>query len=252
METKDKIRLEIGKRFTRDLLASALGRAYVLTQAAVSEGSDESAVFDRLLPVVDDPQLQKAIATHKADEERHALMFEQCAQRQGVAPIKIPEGMQLLPLLREEIANFDAPIKTHEDIMNTYLVLQVIEERAMEQFTILRDVMLEVDPATAAVMAEIMADEERHLKYCAAITKRYAPSPELLAKQLCSYRDAEARAFRRQQQLVTQQLLAMPVMPKYKLWMWRAVLDATRPMTAKAMPYTKVGLKAQRNQPAYA
>ncbi len=37
METKDKIRLEIGKRFTRDLLSSPLGRAYVLTQAAVAE-----------------------------------------------------------------------------------------------------------------------------------------------------------------------------------------------------------------------
>ena len=251
METKDKIRLEIGKRFTRDLLSSPLGRAYVLTQAAVAEGSDESAVFDRLLPVVDDPQLQKAIATHKADEERHALMFEECARRQGVAPICIPAGMQLLPLIREEISNFDAPIKTHEDIMNTYLVLQVIEERAMEQFTILHDVMKSVDPTTAAVMAEIMIDEQRHLKYCAAITKRYAPSPKLLATQLRSYRDAEARAFRRQQQLITEQLFTMPVMPKYKIWVWRAVMDATRPLTEKAMPYTKVGLKA-RAQPAYA
>ncbi len=252
MEIKDIIQLEIGKRFTRDLLSTALGRAYVLTQAAVAEGSDESAVFDRLLPVVEDSQLQKAIATHKADEQRHALMFEQCARRQGVAPISIPVGLQLLPLIREEITNFDAPIKTHEDIMNTYLVLQVIEERAIEQFTILHEVMQAYDPATAAVMAEIMTDEERHLKYCAAITKRYAPSPEMLAKQLRGYRDAEARAFRRQQQRTAQQLLSMPVMPNYKLWIWRAVLNTTRPMTQKTLPYTKVGLKAQRAQPAYA
>ncbi|HPH67205.1 MAG TPA: ferritin-like domain-containing protein [Kofleriaceae bacterium] len=258
METKEKIKSEISKRFTRDLLASALGRAYVLTQAAVAEGSDESAVFDRLLPVVDDPQLQKAIATHKADEERHAKMFEACVQRQGVAPITIPASHQLLPLIREEMGGFDAPnmertsarwvagpIKTHEDIMNTYLVLQVIEERAIEQFTILHDVIGEFDPESAAVIAQIMADEERHLKYCAAITKRYAPSPAALEAGLRTYRDAEARAFRKQQQLTGQTLLAMPVMPKYKRWVWRAVLDALRPLTEKVLPYTRAGLRAQ-------
>jgi rubrerythrin len=245
METKEKIKSEISKRFTRDLLASALGRAYVLTQAAVAEGSDESAVFDRLLPVVDDPQLQKAIATHKADEERHAKMFEACVRRQGVAPITIPASHQLLPLIREEMGGFDAPIKTHEDIMNTYLVLQVIEERAIEQFTILHDVIGEFDPESAAVIGQIMADEERHLKYCAAITKRYAPSPAALEAGLRTYRDAEARAFRKQQQLTGQTLLAMPVMPKYKRWVWRAVLDALRPLTEKVLPYTRAGLRAQ-------
>jgi rubrerythrin len=242
METKDKIRLGIGKLFTRDLLASALGRAYVLTQAALAESSDESAIFDRLIPAVQDPQLQKAIATHKADEERHAKMFEECARRQGVAPIEIPAHLQLLPLIKEEIGGFGGPIETDEDIMNTYLMLQVIEERAVEQFSLLQVSMKIFDPETAAVIEEIMHDEERHLKYCAAITKRYAKSPEALAAGLKKYRDAEARAFRKQQQLTSVQLLSMPVMPKYKQWIWRTVIDAMKPLTDRALPYTRAAL----------
>jgi rubrerythrin len=244
MNNKAKFRRELSRRFLNDLLASPLGRAYVMSQAAAAENSDESVIFDRLIPVVDDPQLKKAIATHKADEERHAQMFEQCAERQGVGKINIPEHLQLLPIIREEIGNFDADIKTDEDIMNAYLVLQVIEERAVEQFSLVAEVLRQHDPQSAAVIAEIMKDEERHLRYCAAISKRYAPNMAILEKKLALYRDAEGRAFQKQQMLTTAHMWTMNAMPPAKTWMWRALLAVTVPLTRRTLPYTQAKFKA--------
>jgi hypothetical protein len=244
MKTAQDFRTELSTRFLSDLLASPLGRAYVMSQAAAAESSDETVIFDRLLPLVNDPQLQKAIATHKADEERHAELFLQCAARQGVGTLEIPTHLQLLPLIKQEVGNFDAEINTDEDVMNAYLVLQVIEERAVEQFTMISGVLKKHDPTSALVIEGIMRDEERHLRYCAAISKRYAPSDALLQQRLDQYRNAEGRAFQKQQQLTTQHLWKMDVMPAYKIRMWKGLLAVTRPLTNRSLPYTSAYRKA--------
>src|SRR5207302_6781887 len=51
------------------------------------------------------------------------------------------------------------------------------------------------DPESAAVIDRITRDEERHVKYAIAISKRYAPDESTRAAVLARYRAAEARAF---------------------------------------------------------
>lgn len=229
----------IGQRFLRDCFALPAARAYVLTQAAVAEGSDEGEIFERLLPHVNDPTLQKAIRTHQADEKRHAEMFWAVALRQGTALAEIPESEQLLPILRAELGGFDFPVVSERDVAIAYLVLQVIEERALDQFALLRTALAPFDPEAAAVIVEVMADEERHLKYCHAITRRYLPDTAARTAELARLRQAEARAFAIQQQRSSARLLALPGVAPARRIVWQTALRGMRAAPGSALPYTK-------------
>ena len=80
-------------------------------------------------------------------------------------------------------------------MMRAYLLLQVLEERATTQFPLLEAAFRKVDSATADVVSSIFKDEERHLKYCEAIARKYAPDEATHAAELAHMRDVEARAF---------------------------------------------------------
>lgn len=79
--------------------------------------------------------------------------------------------------------------------MNTYLLLQVIEERAVTRFPLFEAAFRPVDRETADTFAAVARDEERHLKYCHAIARRYAPDARTHATTLAHYRRAEASVF---------------------------------------------------------
>src|SRR5688572_9750926 len=155
------------RRYMTRLLQNPRGRAHVLTQLADAEASGEGAVFDRLLSHVDDPKLQKMIRRHAADEIRHAEMFRSCLPRTGVAAAEVPAELRLIDRLDAATGHLlDRGIRGPEDIMEAYLLLQVIEERAITQFRFFEEIFREIDPETADVIAAIAKDEERHLKYC--------------------------------------------------------------------------------------
>ena len=62
-----------------------------------------------------------------------------------------------------------------EDIVAAYQLLYVVEERALSDFGFLAEVLDETgDPETASLFRTIAKDEARHLRYCAAIGRRYA------------------------------------------------------------------------------
>lgn len=187
---------KLQRRYLSRLIAHPKGRAHLLTQLADAEDSGEGAFFDRLLAKVDDPQLQKMIRRHAEDETRHARMFRECAERHGVAADPIPDDLRLIDRLDAATGRlFDRGIQSRTDVMEAYLLLQVIEERAITQFELFEEVFRRVDPATADVLAEIARDEERHLKYCHAIARRYAPDAATLDETLARFRRLEARAF---------------------------------------------------------
>ena len=52
-----------------------------------------------------------------------------------------------------------------------------------------------MDPLTAATFAAIGKDEERHIKYCQAVAKKYAPDAATLHRKLAEMRALEAQAF---------------------------------------------------------
>ena len=58
----------------------------------------------------------------------------------------------------------------------------------------------EADPDSARVFEQIVSDEERHLKYCEAIARRYAPSREVHEQTLQHFRRVEAKVFARNSQ----------------------------------------------------
>src|SRR5438105_4021049 len=69
------IEARIQSAFTRRLCSTPQGRAHVLATVAEAEASGESIVFERALARVDDPELQKLIEKHRADELRHERLF---------------------------------------------------------------------------------------------------------------------------------------------------------------------------------
>jgi rubrerythrin len=182
--------------FFERLVASREGRAHVLATCADAESSDEGAVFERLLAHVDDEELRRLVRRHQEDEIRHAAMFRECLARTGLPEPTVPEHLKLLKRVDRLLGGvMDQPIRTREDVMHAYLLLQVIEERATTQFPIHVRAYRKVDPKTAEVVEQIAKDEERHLKYCRAIARRYAPSEEVMQKELRRLRDVEGRAF---------------------------------------------------------
>lgn len=192
MDFNDRLML----RYFRHVVATPEGRAHVLNQVADAENNGEQAVFDRALAHADDPELARMIQRHQADEVRHAELFRARIPATGVEPPPVPSHLKMIDRLDRALGGFFArPIRDRRDVMEAYLLLQVIEERACTLFPIFEEGFRDVDPVTAGVFAEVSRDEERHLKYCHAIARRYAPSAEVHDRTLRELRRVEARCF---------------------------------------------------------
>jgi rubrerythrin len=231
------IRSVVHRTFLRGLVATPRGRAYVFTQAALAESTDEGVIFERLSSAVDDPDLQRIIRKHSDDETRHAALYFGCADKQGVGRPHVPQDSRVLELLNAREPLFSKPIETREDVMDAYLLLQVIEERAVEQFTILEPVMREVDARSADVLLGVAKDEERHLRYCHAVVRRYAPTEEHRIARLKHFRKEEALAFAQHQAAGLDHLLRDKYLPAHMRVFWRALTALLS--LRNELPYTR-------------
>ena len=186
-------------RYLNQLFRTPEGRAHVLAQAADGESSGESAIFDRLLARVDDPELQRVIAKHREDELRHEKLFRARLAAQN-AKWELPQHLRLVPRIDGEAGGvIDRPIRSDEDVLAAYCFLQALEERAVFSFGLFIAALRGPDPESARVFAEVLEDEKRHLKYCVAVSKRYAASEQQREATLQRMRAAEARAFKANQ-----------------------------------------------------
>jgi len=179
------------------LIGSPHGRAFHLSWMAHAEEADEG-VFDRLLASVDVPELNRMVAIHASDEQRHAALLRQCAARAGVVPEPVPPELHYIEQLRRLSGGGDLEAvfaNGHWSIMQIFAMLQVVEERGVRQFPMVAAALRPVDPESADVVAGIIRDEERHVGYTRAISRRYAPDPASLEQVLTLCRDVEARAF---------------------------------------------------------
>jgi rubrerythrin len=229
LELRDKL----GLRFVKRLVATPKGRAHLLNQLADAESNGEADLFNRALAQVDDPSLRKMIEKHQSDEIRHAELFSARRDATGVRTRAVPPHLKLLDRINAAADGIlDEPIADRAGVMRAYLMLQVLEERAMRQFPVFEAAFREVDPETADVLVEIMADEERHLKYCQAIAKRYAPDQATLDATLAKYRELEARAFVANSRanlewLFEREIFAGNGVEKAVWWVLTAVMPAT-------------------------
>ena len=228
------LRERLSLRFIGRVITSDNGRAHLLNQCADAEGNGENGFFEHILSHVDDPALERMITKHRDDELRHEQMFLAARDRTGLDPGPVPNELKLIDRLDRAVGGFFAqPIRDRRDIMQAYLMLQVIEERALTQFSLFEVVFRGVDDETADAIAEIARDEERHLKYCHAIARRYAPDERTRAQR---YRAAPARGARVRRERPRQH--AAPVRPR---------LGRRRPGHALVLP--RHGC-ARRGQPA--
>ena len=220
------LRERLSLRFIDRVITSEEGRAHLLNQCADAEGNGENGFFEHILAHVEDPALEKMITKHRDDELRHEQMFLAARDRTGIDPGPVPNELKLIDRLDRAVGGFFAqPIRDRRDIMQAYLMLQVIEERALTQFALFEQAFRDVDPQTADAIAEIAKDEERHLKYCHAIAKRYAPDASTERETVRELRQLEARAFAENGRANMQHLFDrrwVSVNPVEKLF-WQAV-----------------------------
>lgn len=190
------LRERVTLAFMKRLLGTAEGRAHLLNQVADAESNGENQVFEHVLAHIDDPKLRKMVEKHQADEIRHEQMFRACVERTGIQPGAVPSHLKLIDRLDAAIGHFfQHPITDATGVMEAYLLLQVVEERAVTQFALFEQVFRDIDPVIADTFAEVARDEERHLKYCHAIARRYAPNAETHDETLARFRSLEARCF---------------------------------------------------------
>src|SRR5258706_10436481 len=186
-------------RYMKKLFASPEGRAHVLAQTADGESSGESAIFTNALAQADDPELQRVIRRHREDELRHERLFRERLAAQK-AHYELPEELRLVPRVDRAAGGVvDRPIHDARGVLEAYALLQALEERAVFSFGMFIRAIEGFDPQTSRLMTEVLEDEKRHLKYCVAVSKRYAKSEEERLEVLARMRDAEARAFKENQ-----------------------------------------------------
>jgi len=179
------------------LMRSPRGRAFHLSWMAHAEEADEG-VFDQLLLRVDAPDLNKLVRLHAEDEQRHARLLRECAARAGVTPEPVPAELGYIERLRRLSGGSDLGqlfAGGDASIMGIFAMLQVVEERGVQQFPLVEQALRRVDPESADVLAAIIRDEQRHVKYAQAISRRYAPDEGALAQLLGMCREVEAVAF---------------------------------------------------------
>jgi rubrerythrin len=186
----------IGDRFLDRLVRRPAGRAFLLKFLVDAEEADEKGVFDSLLARVDDPELHKLVRIHRDDETRHATLMRECLARAGVTPAPFPLELRIVPFIENALGNVaERFLANGGGVMEAYLFLQVLEERAVIQYPGFARALHPVDPESARVVAAIAEDEKRHVKYARAISKRYAPDTAILEATLAYYRLAEAKAY---------------------------------------------------------
>lgn len=217
----------LGRHFLDRLVATPRGRAWILWQASEAESDDEGRFFDLLLERVDDPELHRLIRRHQADETRHAALYAECAERAGAPRPIIPPEMKLLDRVDRALGGFfDGFQADRRSVMEAYLLLQVLEERAVTQFAMLERAFRSRDPRTADVIQQVSEDEERHLKYCRAISRRYAPDEATHAAELHRFRDVESRAFAEHSRANMRHALDNGLLagPRVEALLWRGLL----------------------------
>jgi rubrerythrin len=184
----------LSTRMLNRLVASPRGRAFLLGFMADAEESDEKCIFVTLLARVDDEKLHTLVRTHATDEDRHASLLRAAVARGGVKPEPVPAELRYV-LRVERLLGHVGERFVAGRAGEAYVMLGLIEERAVREWPAIVAALAPLDPQTAEVVAGIVEDERRHVRYSYAIARRYAPSEAVLAETVAEYRAVEARAF---------------------------------------------------------
>jgi rubrerythrin len=186
----------IQARFLDKLVATPRGRAFMLNFLRSTEESDEGGVFDALVTRVEDQELQKLVRVHRADEDRHAEIFRKAVLRVGGACVPVEAELRVVERVDGLLGGWaESFLARTLGVMEMYVLLLVVEERAVREWPAIAAALRKVDPESAADLERVIADERRHVKYARAISRRYAPDEATLERTIRRVRAAEKRAF---------------------------------------------------------
>ncbi len=233
------VRHHLSQYFLEALMSTKRGRAHLLNQVAEGEEQGEQRVFDEAIALVEDPELKKLIRRHREDEIRHGQMFRARIEANGVPVGPVPENLDMLRRLDRALGGFfDKGLSSEADVMRAYVILQVIEERACEQFTMYIDALERVgEHETADVFRQVAKDEARHLKYCRAIALRYAEDEADYERELVLVRELEARSFKDVQRSNIEYILANDLAPSRGARLFFRVMKVVTGLVDE-VPYT--------------
>jgi len=165
----------VSERYMRALARSPRGRAWLLDFLAGAE-VDEYGVFDTLIARVDDPELARLVRRHRDDEIRHYNLLSECVVRGRVKPPPVLPEHSLSARLDEALGGFWSTFQSgRAGVMEAYVILQLLEELSVAIYPQVIAAIAPYDPKTARVIESVLRDEERHVKYARAVSRRYAP-----------------------------------------------------------------------------
>ena len=220
----------LARRFTRALLRKQRGRAFMLYQLAEAEVADEGLVFERLVASVQDPELAKMVRKHRDDEQRHNKMLLEAARTTGIESMPIPVELSMVLRLDRQLGSLaEAFISGTVGVLHACALLLVLEERAVREYPLAVEVMREFDPASADVLARVLADERRHVRYAIAVGRKYARDELEFFDLVTKFRIAEERAFMEHTVAMTQHALDNDLLDMgfVERAAWRALMRLT-------------------------
>ena len=198
-------------------------KAFILSAYADAEGSGEGQVFERALRRASDPDLARMIRKHQEDEQRHEQMFEARREALNLPRMPVPDHLKMVDVLSAAGGGIlDQPMDNDGAVAEAYALLYLVEERAYTEFGVARAGLIAAgDLESAAMLAEIAADEDRHLRYCLAIGRKYAGSSERFRERIEALRPIESRVYAESSRATLKHLLdGGHLKLPFGMWIW--------------------------------
>ncbi len=185
----------VRREFFTQLVSTPEGRQHMLSFSVDAEEGDEGAIFDQLAVAVEEPKLRRIVERHRDDEIRHGTLFRACLARLGLEKVEVPDEIRIIRQIASSSGGAERPVRTAEDIVATYAMLFVIEQRGVEQFPFLSEAFRAVDPETADTYDRVARDERGHVHYCETIGRHYAADDAAWQSAVTRARSIEESAF---------------------------------------------------------
>jgi len=162
-------------------LDSPRAQAHILTEYLWSEEGAETAALHRTTSAATPPWVDKLAANQLADEQRHAALLRERLVMLGARTDRTPPGLMRAKLWWVERAT--APYMNAFEAGPVVVLLAIaaqLEGTGVRMFGRHLDVLElhRADDPTTAVLRQILSDEKRHAKSCAAAVERLVRDDE--------------------------------------------------------------------------
>lgn len=142
-----------------------------------------SMFFARLAKSIRNPEIQRDMTGHFADEAQHARYWSDCLDQLGAKPIRVSDAYQ------DQYFN---AVGIPTNLMEVLAITQVFESRTINHYAG-HSKRSDVHPMIRATISKIMADEGWHLKWVSTAIKAMEPEygADHVRETLARYRAAD-------------------------------------------------------------